>query len=155
MAMGIHYEVPAPAAPDEARQELDRLLNNLHKHGVLRIANDFLEASTDVSRIVLAGANQPQSRNVMQNVSLLVMALGKVPPERLAVLSRAVTEGLERMETAADERQRSRAPGLTGTYKLLHDEALWSGLSPLLEGLRGFAQCLHEKEEKPAAKRHD
>ena len=81
------------------------------------------------------------------------MALGRLPPERVAAITRAFTEGLDEMEEAASRESDEHAPGLFGFYRLLHDKQLWEGLRPLLAGLKGFSERIHEPPEKPAAKR--
>lgn len=154
MAKAMHYEVPKPPKPDAAREELDQLLQTLHEAGVLRLANDVLKASPEVSKIVLEGLNKEESRNAVQNLSLLAMGLGRIPPERFAVITSAVIDGLEGMEQAAARSERQSAPGLTGAFKLLHDQALWRGLYPLITAIKGFSRRLGERPEKPAAKRH-
>ena len=155
MAKAIHYEVPKPPKQDEARRELDKLLENLHEAGVLRFANDFLQASPQVLEILLKGMNQEETRNAVQNVSLLAMALGRIPPERFATLTRGFTEGVDKMEEAAGTQKDEQAPGLFGTLRLLKDQDLWAGLRPIIAGVKGFSEHLHEAPDKPAAKRHD
>lgn len=154
MAKAMHYDVPPLAKPEAAREELDQLLENLHDTGILRFLNDFLNASPQVSEILLRGLNTEESRNAVQNLSLLLMSLGRVPPERFSAVTRALTDGLDDMEQAADD-QKQEAPGVVGFYKLLHDEQLWQGLSPVIAGVKGFSRRLHEAPEKPAAKRND
>ncbi|WP_148863537.1 DUF1641 domain-containing protein [Marinobacter fonticola] len=153
MAKRILYEVPEPPKPDTAREELDQLVENLSNTGVLRFANDVLKASPEVSEILLKGLNTEQSRNAVQNLSLLLMALGRLPPERMAAITRAFTEGLDSMEEAASEASNEKAPGILGFYRLLHDNELWQGLRPMLAGIKGFSDRIHEPPEKPAAKR--
>lgn len=153
MAERLNYTVPEPPKADTAREEFEQLIENLSDAGVLRFANDVLKASPKVSEILLRGANTEESRNAVQNLSLLLMALGRLPPERMAVITRAFTDGLDSMEQAATKEAHERAPGLLGTYRLLQDEELWAGLRPMLAGVRGFSRRLHEPPDKPAAKR--
>lgn len=155
MAKRIMYEVPEPPKQDTAREELDQLVENLSNAGVLRFANDLLKASPEVSQILLRGLNMEETRNAVQNLSLLLMALGRLPPERMASITRAFTEGLDSMEEAAnaDANKEEKAPGIFGFYRLLHDDDLWAGLKPMLAGIKGFSDRIHEPPEKPAAKR--
>jgi uncharacterized protein YjgD (DUF1641 family) len=153
MAERLNYTVPEQPKPDTARQELEQLIENLSATGVLRFANDFLKASPEVSEILLRGVNTEESRNAVQNLSLLLMALGRIPPERMAAITRAVTEGLDSMEQAATKNASESAPGIVGLYHLLQDDELWAGLRPMLAGIRGFSGPIHEPPEKPAAKR--
>ena len=154
MAKAIPYEVPQPEKSVTAHDELAQLLEALHDTGVLRLANDALRAAPDVSKILLGGLNMEESRNAVQNLSLLAMALGRIPPERFASLTRAFTESLATLEKNADGAQHS-PPGAIGAYKLLHDKALWQGLGPLIAAIKGFPGHLQEPPEKPAARRHD
>ncbi|MBB3060704.1 DUF1641 domain-containing protein [Microbulbifer rhizosphaerae] len=155
MAEAIHYEVPPPREGNTARQELDCLVENLHDQGILRFLNDFLSTSPEVSQILMKGLNTEESRNAVQNLLLIAIALGRIPPERFAVLTRAFTEGLNKMEEAAGDGKAQDAPGLMGFYRLLHDRDLWQGLRPIIAGVKGFSGPLREPPEKPVIKRHD
>lgn len=153
MAERLNYIVPEPPEPNTAREEFEQLIENLSDAGVFRFANDFLKASPEVSEILLRGLNMDESRNAVQNLSLLLMALGRISPERMVVITRAVTDGLASMEKTATKDANESAPGLLGLYRLLRDEELWAGLRPLLAGVRGFSTRIHDSPEKPAAKR--
>lgn len=153
MAKAIEYDRPALEEPDKAQIELNRLLDNLHRQGILRFLNDFLQASPQAAEAVLQGLNIEESSNAVQNLTLLAIAIGRIPPERFGVLTRAFTEGVIRMEEAANGEDQEAAPGMAGLYKLLHDNELWQGLQPVLAGVRGFGGPLHEAANKPAAKR--
>ncbi len=156
MAKAINYNVPPPPRADAAREELDQLLLSLHDEGVLRFLNDFLRASPQVLEIVLRGLNHEASRNAVQNLSSLLIALGRIEPERFATVTRAFSAALASMERAADQPPReTRAPGLSGAYKALHDDDVWRRLTPLLQGVMSFANTLGEAPEKAAAKRND
>lgn len=155
MAKAIHYEVPPFRETHTAREELDRLVENLHDQGILRFLNDFLCASPEVSQILMKGLNTEESRNAVQNLSLIAMALGRISPEQFALFTRAVIEGLKRMEEAAGDGKKKDAPGLMGVYRLLHDDKLWQGLRPIIAGVKGFSGPLHEPPEKPVVKRYD
>lgn len=41
------------------------------------------------------------------------------------------------------------APGVTGAYRMLKDEKLWSSLMPLIDGLKVFADRMGQEPEKP------
>ncbi len=153
MARAINYQVPPPPPRNEAREELDQLIENLHEQGVLRLLNDVVCSYPKLLEIVFKGLNQEQSQNALQNISLLAMALGQVPPERFVLLTRGVTAAVQEMEDSAHQKGRHEPPGVTGAYKMLHDQQLWDGLKPAIDGLRAFADCLHEPLEKPTAKR--
>lgn len=153
MSRAIDYEVPQRPGNDEARRELDQLVENLHRAGVLRLGNDLLAASPQVLEILMRGLNQEQTGNALQNLTLIAMALGRIPPERFALLSDALGRALDAMERGESGEQ--RAPGILGALKLLRDDSLWLGLSPLLAALRGAGEPLSDAPRKPAARRYD
>lgn len=47
MARPIEYDVRAAPVEATAREELDRLLETCHRHGLLRLANDLVAANTE------------------------------------------------------------------------------------------------------------
>lgn len=153
MARAIDYKVPPPPPRDEAREELDQLICNLHEQGVLRLLNDMVCSYPKMLEILFHGLNKEESQHAVQNVALLAMALGRVPPERFVLFTRGITAAVEEMENDAHQEEEHRAPGLTGAFRMLHDKKLWEGLKPALAGLRAFSDSLHEPPKKPTAKR--
>lgn len=163
MARPIEYQPQPARAETSAREELDRLLETCHRHGLLRFANDLVAANTDIARIVVEGLQSPGALNAVQNLSVLLMALSCVPPAEFYRLVFAATEGLARVARAAGPPaapqrdaasvERRAAPaaqtGLAALYRLLRDEQLWAAILPLIEGLKGFAEGLRRPVENP------
>lgn len=158
MAKPIQHQIrPARTAPT-AREELDRLLETCHRHGLLRFANDLVAANTDVAQVIVGGLSRPGTLNALQNLSVLLMALSCIPPAEFYRLVFAVADGAGRLaahsrdghagETAEDG---EHPPGLVGLYRLLRDEQLWRALAPLIEGLKGFADGLAKPVSSPIA----
>ena len=84
MAKSIEYQPePAKIGPD-AHEELDRLLETLHQHGVLRLVNDLVAANNEVAQVLVKGLQREGTLNVIQNVSVIVLALSSLPPERVS-----------------------------------------------------------------------
>ncbi|MDI6958479.1 DUF1641 domain-containing protein [Pantoea sp. Pa-EAmG] len=150
MAEPLHYQ-PTPTRTEPSAQEaLNELLENLHQHGFLRLANDMVKANNDIGKIVAAGLNRPGTQNAVQNLSLLFMTLSTVPPERFNHLLLALRDALLAMKPASGTAQQEKsAPGVSGVLKLLNDEALWQGIRPLLAALETFARAMQGDEEKP------
>lgn len=156
MAKPIQYEVrPARAGPT-AREELDRLLETCHRHGLLRLANDLVAANTDIAKIIVAGLEKPGTLNAIQNLSVLLMALSCVPPAEFYRLVFALADGAARLAAHSRDGQAAHPaedgehpPGLWGTYRLLRDEQLWRALAPIIEGLKGFAEGLEKPVSNP------
>ena len=148
MAERIGYDVkPAKIGPD-AQDELQQLLENLHKHGMLRLANDLVCANSQIAKVVVDGLNKKGTLNALQNLSLLLMALSRIPPERFQKMVFAVTDALDSASRRPDP-DAEEAPGLSGAYRMLNDEDLWRSLHPLIAGLKAFSRHLDRDEEKP------
>lgn len=150
MAEPLHYQPTLTRTEPSAQEALNELLENLHQHGFLRLANDMVKANNDIGKIVAAGLNRPGTQNAVQNLSLLFMTLSTVPPERFNHLLLALRDALLAMKPASDTAQQEKsAPGVSGVLKLLNDEALWQGIRPLLAALETFARAMQGDEEKP------
>lgn len=150
--------VPAGAfggktAPD-AHDELERLIENLHRRQVFRTLNVFLEALPETSRLFAEELNSDTGVRGGTNLYLLLRLLGQVPPEELQRWLDAAARGV----SAASREEASEAypaPGLLGVKDLLHDESLWRSLGPLLEGLKAFTGGLQESETASTGSRPD
>jgi len=166
MARPIQYEVRAARPETTAREELDRLLETCHRHGLLRLANDLVAANTDVARIVVGGLQKPGTLNAIQNLSVLLMALSCIPPAEFYRLVFAAADGAARLAACSHDGRAPRdprgtdaasqhdehgehSPGLLGIYRLLRDEQLWRALTPIIEGLKGFAEGLEKPVSNP------
>ena len=82
MAKAIDYQVEPPKIGPTAEEELQRLLQTLHEHGVLRLANDLVASNNDWLKVIVDGLSRKGSLNVIQNISVLLMALSTIPPEQ-------------------------------------------------------------------------
>lgn len=150
MAKPISYQARSAPTETSAREELDRLLETCHRHGLLRLANDLVAANTDIARIIVGGLEKPGTLNAIQNLSVLLMALSCIPPAEFYRLVFALADGAARLAAhSRDGGARSRPEGLVGFYRLLQDEELWRALTPLIEGLKGFADGLGKPISNP------
>ncbi|WP_053213742.1 DUF1641 domain-containing protein [Pseudomonas sp. Q12-87] len=149
MAEPIDYDVKPSKTGLDAREELDRLLQSLHEHGVLRMANDLVCANTAIAKVLVDGLNKEGTLNVIQNLSILAMALSRVPPEDFYRVVFALKDAGAAISqwTAPDDK--SAAPGVRGTYRLLQDESLWRAITPLLEGLKAMGEGMKRPVDKP------
>jgi hypothetical protein len=43
------------------------------------------------------------------------------------------------------------APGVSGAYRMLNDEELWRAVSPLVDGLKAFAERLDSPADRPVS----
>ncbi|EJL04503.1 hypothetical protein PflQ2_2352 [Pseudomonas fluorescens Q2-87] len=149
MAEPIDYDVKPSKTGLDAREELDRLLQSLHEHGVLRMANDLVCANTAIAKVLVDGLNKEGTLNVIQNLSILAMALSRVPPEDFYRVVFALKDAGAAISqwTAPDDKR--AAPGVRGTYRLLQDESLWRAITPLLEGLKAMGEGMKRPVDKP------
>ncbi len=153
MAERMQYDVPPTRTEPTAKESLDTLLESLHEHGFLRLANDVVKANSEIGKILVDGLNRPGSQNAIQNLSLLMMALGTIPPERFNHMIMALRAGLMALKPASEQtQQQTAAPGLKGVISLLKDEALWQSLRPLFVGMEAFSQELQREEEPPVTR---
>ncbi|HTH60542.1 MAG TPA: DUF1641 domain-containing protein [Paraburkholderia sp.] len=149
MAKRIQYEPDPPKIGPDAHDELDRLLQTLHENGVLRLANDFFGAKTQIAQVVVDGLNKEGTLNAIQNLSVLLMAMSRIPPADFYKLVFAMTNGMRRASAWKPDGDGDAAPGVSGAYRMLHDETLWHALMPLIEGMKAFAAALDEDVGKP------
>ena len=150
MAERIDYDVkPTPIAPD-AHQELERLLQGLHEHGVLRFANNVVRAQTPLTHVLVDGIGKEGTLNTIQNLSIMGMALSRIPPDEFYKMVFSMKDALTEFNHQAGAADDSgAAPGVRGTYHMLHDEQLWASLSPFIEALKTFSERMGQEAKKP------
>lgn len=152
MAKPIDYEVkPTPIGPN-AHEELERLLQSLHERGVLRFANDVVRAQTDIAQVLVNGLGKQGTMNAIQNISILGMALSRIPPEDFYKLVFGLKDAAAELNKRARSEGEGEAPGVTGVYRMLQDEKLWASLSPLIEGIKVFVDRMSREPEKPVTR---
>jgi len=149
MAERIDYDVKPPKIGPDAHEELDRLLQTLHEHGVLRFANDVVAANTQVAKVLVDGLNKEGTLNAIQNLSILAMAVSRIPPAQFYKVAFAFKDAFMHMSTYKPEGDGKEAPGVTGAYSMLKDESLWRAIMPLIDGLKIFADRLDKDVDKP------
>lgn len=94
---------------------------------------------------------KPGMQSGVQNLMTLLMALSRIPPEQFGKVAFAAADALHHVGAWKSAEHEHVAPGVRGAYRLLHDEALWDALTPLLEGLKVFAQGLEREPPDPAS----
>ncbi|MCW1246429.1 DUF1641 domain-containing protein [Pseudomonas sp. SAICEU22] len=149
MAEPIDYHVKPSKTEPDAKDELDRLVQSLHEHGVLRMANDLVCANTAITKVLVDGLNKDGTLNVIQNLSILAMALSRVPPDEFYRLVFALKDASAAVSQWAAPENDDVAPGVRGSYRLLHDESLWRAIMPLVEGLKALGEGMKRPVDKP------
>lgn len=149
MAQRLNYDVkPTPTEPT-AREELDTLLETLHQSGILRFANDLAGSQQQLLKVLVDGMSKEGSLNAMQNLSILGMALSRIEPAQFYKTVFAFQSAFAAVGRYQPDDKHDEAPGVTGAYKMLHDDELWAALMPIIEGLKTFASGLDKEAEKP------
>lgn len=149
MAEPIDYDVKPSKNEPDAKDELDRLVQNLHEHGVLRMANDLVCANNAIAKVLVDGLNKEGTLNVVQNLSILAMALSRVPPDEFYRLVFALKDAGAAVSQWTAPDNDDIAPGVRGTYRILQDESLWRAITPLLEGLKAMGEGMKKPIDKP------
>ncbi|MVW78279.1 DUF1641 domain-containing protein [Bordetella sp. 02P26C-1] len=149
MAERIDHDVkPTPIGPD-AREELERLLQSLHEQGMLRFANDVVSAKSPVLKVLLDGLGKQATLNAIQNLSILGMALSRIPPEEFYKLVFGMKDALAALSRSPTASGKEEAPGVTGVYRMLNDDELWASLRPALDAVQAFSRRMAEPADKP------
>jgi uncharacterized protein YjgD (DUF1641 family) len=149
MAEPIEYTPEPPKLGPDAHEELERLLQTAHEHGVLRLANDLIGANTQWAQVLVDGMNTEGAHNAVQNLAMLAMMLSRIDPNRFYKALFAARDGLDAIGRYQPARGDGKAPGVLGAYNLLYDDALWKALDPLFEALKVFAHGLEKDVQKP------
>lgn len=125
-------------------------VETLHQRGILRLANYLVGAQDKLAKVLVDGINQPGPLNVLQNVSILAMAVSRIPPSQFYKVVFAGKDALDQIaRSRAQTAAQGEAPGLRGAYRLLQDEAVWNAITPVLDGLKAFAAGLDKQVDKP------
>lgn len=138
-----------PAPQPDAHHALESLLGSLHRHGFLRFANEVVSANAQMAETFVGAFDKPGTQSGVQNLAALVMALSRIPPEQFGKAVFAAADAMHHIGAWKPAEHEHVAPGVRGVYRLLHDEALWDALTPLLEGLKVFAQGLAREPHNP------
>lgn len=151
MAERISHDVTPPKIDKDAHQELEQLLQTLHEHGVLRFTNDVVAANTQLTKVLVDGLSKQGSLNAIQNLSAMAMMLAAIPPERFYKVTFALKEAIDQIARHQPKSEEHEAPGVSGAYKMLHDDELWQAIHPLVDGLKAFAVRLDENTDMPVS----
>ncbi|CAI8697874.1 hypothetical protein C5615_18195 [Burkholderia cepacia] len=141
-------DITPPHAEPSAHDALEHLLGSLHRHGFLHFANEVVSANARLADTFVDAFDKPGMQSGMQNLAALLMALSRIPPEQFAKAVFAAADALHHVSAWQPAQHEHVAPGVRGAYRLLHDDALWDALTPLLEGLKVFAQGLARDPEQ-------
>ncbi len=149
MAEPLKYTPRPPKIDPDAHEALERLLQTAHEHGLLRFANDLVASDSQWMQVIVDGLNSENSRRAVQNLAMLLMLLSRIEPDQLCKVLFAARDGLGRMASHRPGDEEADAPGIKGFYNMLHDDALWQTLAPLVDALKAFGEGLNRDVHKP------
>lgn len=150
MAQPIQYTPPPRRIGPSAEEELQRLLETCHRHGLLRFANDLVASQTEVAQVIVDGLANESVLTAIKNACVLLMALSRIPPDQFYRIVFALRDATAQLtEAAAPQGETAHPPGITGAVHMLHDEHLWRALTPIVSALKAFAAGLERPVKNP------
>lgn len=127
MAKPLVY-VPQPVPVDTAGDEVQRLVETLHEHGVLRLLTNLVAESHGVAKVALDQLETPKGKNLVDNLSVLVNTLTQIEDGALDKLLTGVSKGVNAAAQGLDD----KAPGTFGLLRELNDPDVRRGLNAVL-----------------------
>lgn len=149
MAEPLKYTPRPPKIDPDAHEELEQLLQTAHEQGILRFANDLMASGSQWTQVIVDGLNSENSRKAVQNLAMFLMMLSRIEPDQLCKVMFAAKDGFEHMARHHPQNEKADAPGIKGAYNMLHDDALWQAVTPLIDALKAFGDGLNGDVHKP------
>ncbi|HET8554319.1 MAG TPA: DUF1641 domain-containing protein [Rhodanobacteraceae bacterium] len=149
MAEPLKYTPRPPKIDPDAHEALEQLLQTAHEHGVLRFANDLIASNHQWTQVIVDGLNSENSRKAAQNLAMFLMLLSRIEPDQLCKVLFAARDSFEHMARHRPQDEEADAPGIKGFYNMLHDDALWQTLTPLIGAVKAFGEGLNRDVHKP------
>lgn len=148
MAEPLKHRVSA-LPRDTAAEELELLLETLHRSGTLRTLIGLCGSVSGISKVVLQEVDSAGGRRMTGNLSLMATTLTTLDPAALEPLVQGLVKGVNR--TADDTND--EPPGVLRLLGRLQSTDVRRGLSALINVLQGVGAELrqeapdHEEEE--------
>lgn len=119
----------------------------MRRNGASRKANDLVAANDKIAQVLVNGLNREGSLNVIQNLSVLAMALSTFPPGQFYKMVFALRDRVDVISRAREDN--AEAPGVRDLYKMLNDNAFWQAVTPVIEGMKAFTRRMDDEVDKP------
>ena len=151
MAMEIEYQVPRVPQPGDARDELNDLIETLHRVGALRVANDLIGRLSNVSEVALDELNSNEGRNLIGIFLAAGELLTKLPPD-------IVNEGGQLVASSAKTARnalKAKPPGTFALLRLLHKPDTRRAIGALLLILHNIGAQVRLGSRESASKQSD
>lgn len=120
----------------EAIMEFVEIVDELHKAGLLQIAQGILKNRQQIGLIGINQLNKSGAQRFIRNGMTAVEFLGKLDPDQLKQVLGAVSQGL------AQAHPSERPMGMWGMLSTLRDPEVNASVSMVMNFLRGMGQGL-------------
>lgn len=139
MAKPLTY-TPLPVPQDTAQDDLERLLQTLHEHGVLRLLNGLVGQSDGVLSVALGQLESKKGENALGTLTVLLKALTETDSDAAQAFLTGTQKGL----AAAQESLLREPPSRLALLSKLNDPEVRRGLYAVLSLLEGLGRHLHD-----------
>lgn len=145
MAEPIKF-VPKSNPETTAREELDELVETLHRSGTLRVLTGLFGRFSDVSELAVKRLNEPGGKHIVANLSIAATALAELDADGFKRMAVGLAKGIE---AAQAEARGDRPPSTFKLFRLLHDSDTRRGIYALLVMLGTLGRHLRP-DRKPS-----
>ncbi len=92
MAEPISFEPPVAKIDPTAQEELGALLQTLHDHGLIRLAEIGIDGGMDALAVILERLDKPSTHRTLENLARLSQLPGTLDPILLEAVSKGIQE---------------------------------------------------------------
>lgn len=129
------------AAHKEAVVEWLTVIEAMHQSGVLAITSGLLNATDNISKVLVEQVLKPQNTQLIKNVLTTVSGVGAVDPASLQHMLTWFTEGSQSAQSALDH---PHSMGMMEMWRLLRDPDVMLALNAAFGFLKGFGHAIAE-----------
>lgn len=108
-----------------SEEELHKLLDTLHRHGLLQLVRELLDGAQGGLEELLGKIDQPSTRSALESLATLVVAFGRIDNGIFRSLANGVTQ--------ANARHEEPPPSLGGIVRKMRSPEVRRGIAIALE----------------------
>ncbi|HEY4247140.1 MAG TPA: DUF1641 domain-containing protein [Lacunisphaera sp.] len=149
--MEIEHQVPRVPQPGNARDELNDLIETLHRVGALRVANDLIGRLSNVSEVALDELNSKEGQNLIGVFLSAGKLLTNLPPDVVSDGGQLVASSAKTARNAL----KAKPPGTFALLRLLHKPDTRRAIGALLLILHNIGAHARLESQKFAPKKSD
>ncbi|MDA8353140.1 MAG: DUF1641 domain-containing protein [Firmicutes bacterium] len=126
------------------------ILGELHRAGILEIAQGLLKNREEVGAIAINQLNQPEAHRMIKNGMAGLQWLGRIDPDQLHSVAQAAENG---MEQALEARDGHKPIGLWELARQARDPEVRTSLGMLTRFLQGMGKAVRSQSEDRGERR--